>query len=96
MNCKQGDLAVVIFVHPKCQTEIRGNSGRIVEVLGPKGMFEYQGYGELFCWYVRSKGTLMQRRDGPGMEGFLPDICLRPLPGDSESESMKEPEEIAA
>lgn len=49
MNCKPGDIAVIVKARPK-------NLGKIVRVVDDFGDvdFTHLGYGELPCWTVES------------------------------------------
>jgi hypothetical protein len=94
MNCKKGDLAVVIFVAGETT---RPNVGRIVRVVERNEDREYPGYGSIACWNVRSEGTPMTNSSGyPLMEGNMPDIALRPIRQLEEKEKEVRKEEIEA
>jgi hypothetical protein len=81
MNCKPGDLAVVV------RSEF-GNAGRIVEVLKPLGVepywggFRWDGANSkgAFCWLVRALGApLHTMAGGQWQECPVPDAVLKPL-----------------
>lgn len=76
MNCKPGDLAVIV----KGRT---ANIGRLVRVIAAYGDVDYSemGYGLLPCWTVESMGSMLDRVGGPAMTGFIPDLALRPMTG---------------
>jgi hypothetical protein len=94
MNCKPGDLAVIV----------RGslNLGRFVEVLAPLGVEpEWGGYvwnigtskGQ-FCWLVRSAGEPLSTVAGVSfVELPIADSALRPIrdqPGADETLTWKD------
>lgn len=83
MNCKPGDLAIIIH------SDIPENIGAFVEVLSMR----YPDLGELDTrpqWWVRSKTSLLgcdpcdptctPNSFGP-MDGFAPDANLKPIRG---------------
>ena len=80
MNCKIGDIAVII----------RGpNFGKLVTVLEPS-----RDYGYRF-WRVQSLGGVLPTRNGrpPGMIGHIEDERLKPLrdtPGEDETLRVRE------
>ena len=92
LNCKQGDLAVV--VRSKC-----GNAGRIVEVLMPLGIeplfaglvWDSGASRGAFCWLVRALGQPLQTfSHGTWVELPMPDSVMRPLrDSDGEDESLR-------
>lgn len=74
MNCKLGDLAIVIRA-PKAPE----NVGRIVKVAAEFG--EHKGY---FCWTVTSDSPMtvfVNRVPTLKTEGAIPDAWLRPVSG---------------
>ncbi len=74
MNVKPGDAAIIINGRRK-------NLGRVVLVttaFGDVG-YSYLGYGVLPCWNVESLGGMLDTPGGPAMQGFIPDLALRPL-----------------
>lgn len=99
MNCKPGDLAVVIRSDAK-------NAGKVVEVLRPATKIESEGFrhfNEGFHWWVRSAGSPIV--SGLGVvrtETALPDARLRPIrdPGDDATDEMVQllgkPSEVTA
>lgn len=76
MNCKPGDLALV--VKSKC-----GNEGKIVYVVRPATEEEYDSFvhkKEGHHWWVEAKGALIFSTAGHGRrETCLPDARLRPI-----------------
>lgn len=98
MNCKPGDIAIVI-------KSAAGNEGKIVEVLSPLGEDPVIGRtmwceGEGFCWLVRSSGSPIKTSRGRIFgEAPIPDARLRPIrPGDldeSTDTDIKKPDEVA-
>lgn len=84
MNCKPGDLAIVIG------GPVYG--GRLVEVLyaAPVGVAHELPNGVTNapngegCWVVKSMGTPFPKAIGDGMYGTGRDSNLRPLPGITE------------
>jgi hypothetical protein len=78
MNCKPGDLAIVI-------KSAAGNEGKIVEVLSPLGEDPVIGRtrwckGRGFCWLVRSSGLPISfKQGGFASEAPVPDAWLRPI-----------------
>lgn len=75
MNCKPGDVAIII----------KGrwpNVGRIVLVERAWCDVDYAhlGYGILPCWLVESLGGDLDTDIGPAPSGYTPDLSLRPLP----------------
>jgi hypothetical protein len=83
MNCKPGDLAIIVWSH--CPENI----GRIVEVIRPaiRGIDFFAGEtGNLITWVVKADRPLVRR--GPHYEPIPPayersylDDCLRPVTG---------------
>lgn len=76
MNCKPGDLAIVI------RANLLANLGALCEVLGPSGVPDHE-------WSIRfqsERPMLLNGDDSPtrGRECFCPDAWLRPIrdPGD--------------
>lgn len=77
MNCKAGDLAVVMFVDG---VKVQPNVGRIVRVISRNPDAEYEGRGLCACWHIRSEGSPMfSSYGGQIMEGNIPDIAIRPI-----------------
>lgn len=82
MNCKPGDVAIIV----------KGrwpNVGRIVQVVRDFGLVDYSdiGYGVLPCWRVESLGGDLDTLAGPSKWGYTPDLSLRPIPGISPEQS---------
>ena len=76
MNCKPGDLAIIV-------KSAAGNEGAIVEVLGPAAPF-----GGLPVWFIESKGSVLNGLTPPSHQAEIPDAWLRPIrPGDMEDET---------
>ena len=76
MNCKPGDLAVIVKTTPVGSFLL----GRVVHVLPPYGDDE---------WVVRLDKPIINPTTGAiGNEGPAPDKCLRPIrdPGDDATE----------
>ncbi len=76
MNCKPGDLAIII------QSEISENIGRIVHVGGPYG-YAFDG---VFRWVITAEGAPMRGCVANGQfvdanTGFIEDYMLRPVSG---------------
>ena len=94
MNCKPGDLAVVMFVGDTLKYQT--NVGRIVRVLRRAEDREYSGYGNQPRWWIRSEGTEMKSSEGLRFEGKMPDIALRPIRPLEEKEDVKREETINA
>lgn len=89
MNCKPGDLAIVI------ESIIPLNVGKIVQVIEPYGRqtpIVLANDGAL--WLCESMGSPLrwEKLIGVGFTemqaGPIPDYCLRPLPGQPESEEF--------
>jgi hypothetical protein len=76
MNCKPGNPAVIV----KGRT---ANIGKMVRVVDAYGDVDYSnmGYGALPCWIVVSMGSELDTLGGPSMNGFIPDLALRPMMG---------------
>jgi hypothetical protein len=88
MNCKQGDLAVIVNgeePHEGVKYK-QGNLGRIVEVIAPFGT--YPGYG--FLWIIKSFGSPIPCSDGKVLaQCHCPDAWLRPIrPGELDDETQ--------
>lgn len=88
MNCKPGDLAVMV-------RSKANNEGRIVEIVSPLGHEPFfdgarWGIGAGFCWLVRSaSGPVRSVRRGLHLEFPCPDAWLRPIrDNDGEDESL--------
>lgn len=84
LNCKVGDLAIVVA------TELPENLGQIVEVLGLQTGVPFSMTGRGHMWQVRAisgRATLTYRfneaviRVVEHSEGPAPDRCLRPVSG---------------
>lgn len=86
MNCKQGDLAVVI-------RSCLGNEGAIVQCLEFVGDVNYPQDGVLPSWRVdRWLPGQIPRGVWRDLTGLVPDACLRPIrdqPGTDETLSWK-------
>lgn len=84
MNCQPGNPAVIVKGRD-------ANIGKMVRVVEAYGEVDYSnmGYGLLPCWTVVSMGGFLDTVGGPSMEGFIPDMALRPMMGVS-------PEQAAA
>ena len=85
MNCKPGDLAVII-----CSGA--GNEGKIVEILRPASGSEsipFSHHSQGFHWWIRSCGSPIKSLfSGSRKETVYPDAWLRPIrPGDLEDET---------
>jgi hypothetical protein len=74
MNCKPGDIAIVVKGRER-------NLGRIVRVVEAFGDVDYahEGYGVMFCWSVECLSGLADTPAGPTKCGFIPDLALRVL-----------------
>jgi hypothetical protein len=90
MNCKPGDLAFIV------DSQFPENLGRVVEVISAYGDFRDEG----FCWNVIAKTAMKGEGEIDGRimylrEGFIPDVCLRPISGapvnDEVTDDIKEP-----
>lgn len=81
MNCKPGDIAVML-------TSTSGaNTGRLVRVLSYRGLHEYEKVGRLDSWNVetlsRAYNESAHRWVEAGFIGHFPDKYLRPInPGE--------------
>jgi len=76
MNCKPGDIAVVI-------AGVVENVGRLVRVERAYGLVDYshKGYDMLHCWVVTPLDRVVKNTFGDLVEvAYIPDIALRPLP----------------
>ncbi|KVO11742.1 hypothetical protein [Burkholderia ubonensis] len=78
MNCKQGDLAIIVH-----QSDAAPNLGRIVEVMEWRG--EY-GLGKWPCWLVKAPRPMnvfdpLTRLPSQSVLGVIPDAWLRPVSG---------------
>lgn len=92
MNCKKGDLAVVIFVDG---TIVQPNVGRIVRVLHRNPDYHYLRRGLVPCWRIRSAGAPMMTSDGGMlMEGNMPDLALRPIRPLEKTKTVKRDEKL--
>lgn len=80
MNCKQGDIAIVI----KCHRE--PNLGKIVEV----GKLVILGH--ISYWHVT--GRNLDTTGGISATGYIPDYCLKPLRGDPDEVIVKNYNEL--
>lgn len=91
MNCKPGDIAVVI-------AGVVENVGRLVHVERAYGLVDYahKGYGMLHCWVVTPLDRLVKNTFGDLVDvAYIPDIALRPLPKQTTYETIDELEVIA-
>lgn len=84
-RCRIGDLAVIVSVqtHPE-------NVGRFVDVLREHP----HGSGEP-AWWVRMRGGLGIRGDGPANEGCIRDKFLKPIRGLNDEPFSQVDEETA-
>ena len=103
LRCKQGDLALVVYDEPGCESNI----GRAVEVRGPVEINPRVG---LQCWLIRPAGSSRRWRVAPSLGGMRtqtvtwtsliehPDAWLLPIPPlvEPESDENTEPEEREA
>ncbi|QIM51607.1 hypothetical protein [Hydrogenophaga crocea] len=99
MNCKPGDLAVIVRSGAQ-------NAGKLVEIARPatqaeRKIFDHRREG--FHWWVCSIGTPIVDSWGDArMETALPDAWLRPIrdPGDDATDEMVQllgkPQEVTA
>lgn len=99
MNCKQGDLAIVVRSHA-------GNEGKIVrclellhtnQVVDTNGIVHIHALGTVPMWRV--DGLLKFKNiitDEVAMVPYCADSVLRPLRGDGLLESIITGEEVAA
>ena len=95
MNCKQGDLAIVV-------RSVAGNEGKIVRCLKlePAG-FDYNDIDDGAIWVIdRSLNWIDERTGRTGQSPSCPDINLRPIrdnPGPDETLTWeKNPERVEA
>lgn len=85
MNCKPGDIAIVIAGVPE-------NLGRLVHVECEYGLVDYahKGYEMLRCWVVTPLDRMVRNTSGDLVDvAYIPDIALRPLADPEEVESEK-------
>lgn len=88
MNCRPGDLAVVV-------RSDAGNDGKIVFVVRAAAYHEYAEFDhadEGRHWWVECKsGLLMDTWGGGEKESSMPDARLRPIrPGDISDEEVRD------
>lgn len=100
LRCKEGDLALVVFDEPGCESNI----GRVVEVRGP---VETNPLLQLPCWLIQPAGASRRWRvlngRGPAITRTVtwksriehPDAWLLPIPPKSgtQDEEQGEPED---
>jgi len=81
-HCRLGDLAITI------NCDVQENLGRIVRVIGIKGVKPWRDKGEVFVWEVEAiseSSPLIYKYDQWLIEthrGPVPDIFLRPIRGE--------------
>ena len=77
MNCKKGDLAVIVRQAPLDPRSL----GAIVEVVetGPTIKFHVLGGGVFPSWFVRSKEPFVMHNGRKSTYFFVPDALLRPI-----------------
>ena len=92
LRCKQGDLALVVYDEPGCESNI----GRAVEVRGPVQTNPHLGVS---CWLIRPAGSSRRWRVTHHLGGVRtqtvtwaslvehPDAWLLPIPPLAEPES---------
>lgn len=88
MNCKPGDLAVIV-ADPKCNG---ADLGKIVEVLHAREPDERGPW-----WFVRSCGaplTWVTRGDNSPLYGEVADVWLRPIRPESDPTSHESHREL--
>lgn len=92
MNCKPGDLAVLV----RATSTTEENIGRLFEVLSAEPPRTYiQAFGiseEMPAWLCRSIGAPCKGWSGKvKQEWVIPDFALRPIrPGDIRAEDVRE------
>ena len=84
MQCKQGDLAIIVDDFDGC----KGNIGLIVRVIGPAEIVL-----EMVCWqiiplsghemWLVDNGKAQKALVTPSTQAILPDKCLSPIKGKS-------------
>ena len=92
MNCKPGDLAVIVGAS---REKFVANIGKIVEVLEPASDYFVQLAGGLHCWRVKSRGGPVLTREGMGPFGVARDCDLRPIRSDETEQEAALPRTIA-
>lgn len=79
MNCKPGDLAVIVASH------IESNLGVFVDVIGAPGGGIVLTGDEGRAWHCRARGAITYESVFGDrivtQEGPIPDACLRPIRG---------------
>ena len=94
MNCKQGDMAVVVRSNAD-------NEGRVVtcmEFIGPVGIIEHEGVLLMLAqgdyWRIDQDINLFNRDRGffPDFAPYVRDSCLMPISGYKEPMVVKEEE----
>lgn len=96
MNCKPGDMAIVVRSHS-------GNEGRVVEIVAYYGYAKFHD-GSAFsnCWLVKGRlnGGICFTASLFGADRLFPDSYLRPLRPDGitdeEVRDLYQPEGITA
>ena len=88
MNCKVGDLAVIVA--PALGLPTDANIGRFVKITASLGMLRHEGFGDvLFAWHVVALGVPLVSPSGTlKTGGRCPDIYLRPIRGETQTEMM--------
>jgi hypothetical protein len=81
-HCRLGDLAITI------NCDVQENLGRIVRVIGIKGLKPWRDKGEVFVWEVEAiseASPLIYKYDQcliEALRGPVPDTFLRPIRGE--------------
>ena len=88
MNCKLGDIAVI--VGPPAGVPSDANIGRFLKVVEAGGLHRFVGHDqELFCWHVVPLGGPGVSQAGtPITAGKCADLFLRPIRGETQTEIM--------
>lgn len=87
MNCKPGDLAIIVH-----QSESAPNVGRIVEVIR---FYGERGRGKWPCWVVHASSPLnafnaLTKAPTKAVDMIIPDAWLRPVSGLSIDEETRD------
>ena len=88
MNCKLGDMAVI--VGPPAGLPSDANIGRFMKVVDAAGLCRFVGHDQaLFCWYVVPVGGPVVSSAGTLIwTSKCPDLFLCPIRGETQTELM--------
>lgn len=88
MNCRPGDLAVIVGPPAGVPSDV--NIGRFLKIVDAGGLYHFVGHDQaLFCWHVVPLGGAVVSESGtPLTAGQCADLFLRPIRGETQTETI--------